>query len=364
MNRLLTFAAIVAVTGAAHLDAQTVQKISATNANNYGIVYTLPSTVLDITIETELTVKTPGEFYKYAKKYFNIDNPIAEPSRSIDVKSVTVNPRGVAQSPERYTIQLKANGGAPYMILSEDNVPLAINTEEVFERTAKSLPEPQPAAPTALQIAAAQHALGEEISQSQSVAKRAELAAAHIFELRQSRTDLLTGQADQMPPDGQAMQLILDNINAQEAALMAMFTGTVQTSTDVYSLTYTPAEEVSDVIIARISPVDGMVDPDDLSGEPIYLSLAVTDRGKEPVNEKGQTVEAPKNGFIYRIPGKARMTVMFDGNVLSDSQYDIAQYGILYALKPTVFTDRKTPAYVIFDPTTGAIREIGTTTLR
>ena len=47
--------------------AQTTQKITATKANEYGIIYSLPTTVIDITVETETTVKKPGEFYKYAK---------------------------------------------------------------------------------------------------------------------------------------------------------------------------------------------------------------------------------------------------------------------------------------------------------
>lgn len=47
--------------------AQTTQKLTATKASEYGLIYNLPSTVFDITIETECTEKQPGEYYKYAK---------------------------------------------------------------------------------------------------------------------------------------------------------------------------------------------------------------------------------------------------------------------------------------------------------
>lgn len=360
MKRLLTYVSLITLGTGLPVAAQTVQKFSATKANSYGITYTLPTTALDIAIEIEFTDKEPGEFYKYAKKYFNIDNPIAEPSRSVTVKSVTVNPRGVADPAERYLVQLKG-GATPFMMINEENLPLSVNTERRYTPAVKETPAAQAPRPTALQTDAARQALGEEIMQSQSTAKRAELAAAQIFALRQSRTDLITGQADQMPPDGQAMQLIMDNITAQEAALMAMFTGTEQTHTDVYSLTYTPDDEVSDLVIARVSPLKGAVDAADLSGDPIYLSLSVTERGKLPVNEKGETVEVPKDAFIYRIPGKAQVTVSYDGALLSEDQYDIAQFGVIYGLKPNSFTDKKAPAYAILDPTTGAIVEIGTT---
>lgn len=113
----------------------------------------------------------------------------------------------------------------------------------------------------------------------------------NAYELRQSRSDLITGQADQMPPDGKAMQIVIDEIAAQEAALTAMFVGTTQTETDVNTITYTPGDDVSRKVIARISAIGGIVDANDLSGDPITLSLRVTDRGRLPLNEKGQPKE-------------------------------------------------------------------------
>ena len=53
------------------LNAQVTQKLSATKASEYGIIYSLPTTVIDITIEVEKIVKKTGEFYQYAKKYLN-----------------------------------------------------------------------------------------------------------------------------------------------------------------------------------------------------------------------------------------------------------------------------------------------------
>ena len=96
-----------------------------------------------------------------------------------------------------------------------------------------SLPEPRQAAPTPLETAAARQVVSEEMMQSQSTAKRAELAASALFAIRQTRNDLITGQAEQTPPDGKSLQLMLDNLEAQEQALMAMFVGTTSTWTDV-----------------------------------------------------------------------------------------------------------------------------------
>ena len=47
--------------------AQSSQRLYAGKANEYGLVYTLPTTALDIYIEAELSEEHPGEFYNYAQ---------------------------------------------------------------------------------------------------------------------------------------------------------------------------------------------------------------------------------------------------------------------------------------------------------
>lgn len=362
MKHLITLASLAALLLPTTSVAQTVTKFTAGKASEYGISYTLPVTVLDVTVETETTVSTPGEFYKYARRYFNISDPISEPSTTVKVKSVTIGTHGESNPDERYLVTFKP-GITPYMMISTDGTPLAINTESTFTPATAELPVPVAAKPTPLETPAAKQALSEEIMQSQSTAKRAELAAAQIFALRQSRNDIITGQADQMPPDGKAMELILNNINAQEAALMAMFIGTTKTSTDVVTLSYTPAGDTDGEtrrVLARVSPTDGVVDADDLSGSPLYITLTVTDRPEMPLNAKGQVVEIPRDAFIYCMPGKVDVNVEWDGRSLARTQVEMAQYGIKYGLKPNTFTEKKEPAYAIFDPTTGAIVELGT----
>ena len=338
--------------------AQNTQKITATKANDYGLVYTLPKTVVDITVETETTVKTPGEFYKYAKKYLNVDDPIAKPSETTVVKSVVISTHGEADANKKYLMTFKG-GTAPFIVVNRESMPIAINTDKVFENEQVELPEAVPAKPTPLETEAARQVVTEDMLQSRSSAKRAELAAAQIYALRQSRTDLITGQADNMPPDGKAMQIVMDNIEAQEAALVAMFLGTTKTYTQVGSFSYTPTEDVKDIVVARISSTEGIVGADDLSGAPLMLSVEITERGKFPLNEKGETIPFPKNGVAYCIPGKADVSVSFDGTTVAEKSVDIAQFGVEYGLNPASVTNKKEPAYVIFNPATGALVEMG-----
>lgn len=342
----------------AYAGAQNTTRLSATKANNYALVYTLPTTRLSVTLEAEITVRKPGEFHKYAKKYLNISNPISHEEHSASLKSAITTTRGVPNPNERYAVQFK-NGTDPYMLLSPDNIPLAVNTTDTYSAPDITLPESRDAEPTPLQTPAARQVISEEMMQSQSTAKRAELAASALFAIRQTRADLISGQAEQMPPDGKSLQLMLDNLDAQEKALMAMFVGTTATHTQVRTYSVTPKGDIRNQIIARISPLEGLVDANDLSGTPVYLNLTVTQRGEMPVNEKGIRLEFPKNGFAYCIPGKADVSVSYDDATYFNSATDFAQFGVVYGLAPNSFTDKKNPIYVIFDPATGAITSQG-----
>lgn len=362
MKFMMKFALAFMIGAAAVLPVfgQSTKRLSATKANEYGIVYSLPNTMVDVTLEAEITVKKPGEFYKYAKKYLNIDNPITEESTSANLRSVTISTHGVTNPDERYLVTLKS-GAAPYMEFTADNVPLSVNIEGSLPQM-PDLPVAKDADPTPLETGAARQVMTEEMLQSHSSAKRAELAAAQIYALRQSRTDLITGQAEQMPPDGKALELIMKNIEDQEAALTAMFAGTVSVSTQVKTIGFYPTGDVTDNVIARVSAVRGIVDASDLSGTPVYVDVKVVSQGEMPTNEKGEVLPMPKNGMAYCIPGSARIEVEYNGREMADETVKLAQLGVIYGMASGSFTDKKSPMYVRFDPATGAVIETGAAT--
>ena len=115
-------------------------------------------------------------------------------------------------------------------------------------------------------------------------------------------------------------------------------------------------------VVARLSALDGLVDANDLSGAPIYISITPQTRGELPVNEKGITKTFPKGGVAYRIPGTARVTLSYDDETLAEDTFDVAQYGVVFGLDPSLFTNKKSPSYLHFNPLTGSVRELGTVT--
>lgn len=340
--------------------AQTTQKLTADKTNEYGLIYNLPSTQIDVTVEVKRTVKHPGAFHNYAKKYLNISDVVTRDEETVEVTGVLLNSEGVANPEERYLVQFKS-GSTPYITINSDNVPLNVNTEEVYATPFASLPEPPENVENPLETDAACQAVTQEMIQSLSTAKKAELAAARIYELREARNEIISGRSDQSFPDGQALQLALDNLSAQEAALTAMFVGTVTVTYDQQTFTFIPGREnIKDKVLTRVSPVEGFVAANNLTGVPVYVSMHIDELGKLPVNEKGVEKTFPKGGMAYVIPGRATFTVKFDGKTLLSEAFEVAQLGVVFGIDPSLFSDKKAPAYAVFNPVTGAIVNMGT----
>lgn len=355
-----SIALLLVILTSASARGQFFSKLTATKANDYGVVYTLPKTAVDIVIESEITEKQPGEFNNYARRYLNLDDAVRQPSYSARIKSVTIVPVAVADTSARFAMQFKGQG-ITYVLLDDNNAPLAINTENIARREAPTLPVAKKAEPTPLETDAAKQAVTREMSLSSSQGKRAELAAQRIFELREYRNDLISGQADNTPPDGKSLELSLNNLTAQEAALTAMFAGTTATRTDVDVVRFEPdTTEVRDLVIARLSPTDGVVDADDLTGAPITLSMSIDQWGQTPTDDKGAVLSMPKGAVAYRVPGQATITIEYDDRPVATQSVDVAQLGIVHGLDPKVFNNKKAPAFLIFNPLTGAVETLGT----
>lgn len=356
---LIASAALALIPAAAY--TQTTTKLTATKANDYGLVYTLPSAVINITLEAELTDSRPGELYNYSTKYLKT-SPIQSASQRWTLIGAELTQTAVPDDNQRYNVQFK-NGSPVTVVIDSNNAPVSINDEDYTPASAPvSSLKPREAQPSILDSPAARQAMTEEMIQSTSTAKRAELAADKIFEIRQNRNDIISGNADGMPKDGQAMQIALDNLAQQEEALTAMFTGVKVTSTEVAGYTFLPGEESQRVVIARLSPIKGLIPADDLAGDPIYLDYKVLTRGEIPLTDKGEERRFPKGGVAYRIPGTAEITISYGDKVLDKATMRIPQLGVVFGMDPSMFSDKKAPGYAHFDPLTGAIAETGIAT--
>ncbi|MFR9166161.1 MAG: DUF4831 family protein [Dysgonomonas sp.] len=290
----------------------------------------------------------------------NISKPIVEDEVVFSLDKVEVATTGVPDTESSYLVEFKSNSVAPFVTLTKDGLICAINEDVDFpkEQLFTELPVQEKESNVNPKTY-----LSEEILRAGSSAKQAELIAKQIYRLRESKTNILTGEADNMPPDGEAYKLVMSQIDEQEKALTSMFAGSQSSETIVKDFTITP--DVNDIdrrVIFRFSSKLGAVESNDLSGAPVYLTLKGREKKADvTMNEKEQKAwnEKFSKGIIYNVPAKADLKIEFDNKALVQKECDIVQYGTLEVLTPKQLEYKKdAPLKVLFYPYLGAVKQI------
>lgn len=336
--------------------AQQTKILTAEKHNEYGLVYSLPQTAVNVRVTAVCETRHAGPYYQYAKKYLGTDRVITDDVQIWSISDVAISAYGVASEGEQYLMQLKP-GALTSITVAPDGMLLAINTP-VSLPPASPLPadtnsDPGPGVKDYLKF------VDQDFTASQSTAKQAEMLASSLMDVRDAYLSLTRGTADNMPVDGRQLELMLNSLQEQEKALTRAFTGTTETRTVTRDFSFIPDSDGREVLF-RLSDFAGFVDKDDYSGDPVYINTEILSAGQIPVDANGVEKKLPKDAVIYGIPGEARFTISFSGDNLATRDLRIAQFGTTFGLAPSLFTDKKEPSCAIFDPTTGALVEIST----
>ena len=181
MKKLIIAAGLLMTTSAY---AQTEVLTGVTRGKDYGVVYSLPKTQIELEIKANKVNYTPGEFSKYADRYLRLTNVSADPEEYWELASVKVKSVGVPNSETTYFVKLKDKTVAPLMELTEDGIVKTINVPYSNSSAGKKAAP----APAVLQKKAnPREFLTEEILMASSTAKMAELVAKEIYNIRESK---------------------------------------------------------------------------------------------------------------------------------------------------------------------------------
>ena len=316
-----------------------------------GVSYFLPKTAFRVTVITEKTVTKPGDFYKYANRYLRLPNVPTEEKVEWRIKSIKLEPFGVPDKDKAYSIKIKSKTVAPLVSLTNDGILLSINTEaseEVLPELPDAIPAPKLDNP--------RNYMTQEMLAAGSTAKMAELCAEEIYDLRDSRNSLIKGEADNTPKDGAQLQLMLNQLDKQTAALESMFKGTQQTSTEVTSFNFLPEEETDKDILFRFSQKLGIVDEDDLAGAPIYVSVRRTET--LPQTETNEDIAKKKakmeKGVYYNVPARAKVVIFNNQQEFYSTELPMGQFGVVEIMSNALFDKQATTKVTFFQATGGA----------
>ena len=291
--------AVMALSSFCSLSAQTATSTYTPGATTEGIVYFLPKTAIRVAVQIEKTTYTPGDFAQYAERFLRLKDVSSEPSTVHRIISLSQTAVGERDTTKAFVIKFNNKTSAVNVSRTDDGLLLAVNAQPLEQNVPtpfKAHAKRQPLDPRQF--------MSEEILAAGSKAKMAQLTAQEIYDIRDSRSQLIKGQADFMPKDAEQMKMMLSQLEQQDQALTSLFTGTVVRDTVEEIFMVHPSAELAKVPLFRFSRHFGVVDID---------------------------------GLYYNVPGKMRTTVFRGNEPLNTEDLPSAQFGNVELLSGELF---------------------------
>ena len=321
--------------------------------NETAVVYYMPKTALTITLNYDMVKYTPGVFYQYAERYLGAQNVVVEERINYQLTDLTVEQYTTADTERAYKVTPQKGVQTQKLTLSEDGRLLGYNIG------ADSIPNSKNKIHNSklkIKNSSTLMPLLEEQFMAGSTAKMAEGAAKMIYRIRETRLNILAGDVEHAPADGDAMRLVLDQLAEQEQRLVELFVGKSEVEHLTHTFIYTPTQSIEREVICRLSQHSGVVGKDDLSGEPIYLTLKATKQALQEVVEQNSKAPLPSQ-IYYNLPGRAQVSIEYQNQELYNAQYLVAQLGVAVPLAQEIFGNKQEPV-IHFNQQTGNILSI------
>ncbi|HPV88506.1 MAG TPA: DUF4831 family protein [Bacteroidales bacterium] len=304
------------------------------------VVYSLPRTCVRIVAEAQYTSFNPGPYARFARKFLGIDVGQTK-TTTYEMSRIEMTPMLEADPHQLYVVNLTQGNAEPWFLqLTSQGLVLLSDTYTAMESKWR-FPSPDGSGDvtdagiienlkeerTTLYRSQVQ---GSEVSaipvqQTQLVEKtleqRAAEAARRIFELRNMRYAIITGDTDALY-SGEAMGAAVDEMRRMEKEYMRLFLGETITGKTHLSTDVLPDSEKTRYIAFRFSDTEGLLPASNVGGRPIVLEMETetqetipqirTDEGRvrsgtrlyyrQPVIHMVRLVDGQKELLQARIP--------------------------------------------------------------
>ena len=275
-------------------------------------------------IKTKITMKTSSLMLTGIALMVSVAMMAQETKLTVTYEEVETVSGELYQYSARYlgTTDVITTNGTTYRLLSITPMPpMPPRGDKNCPQDGKAAPRPKPQNNKEQVRIAPQLPLSEETLLAASTAKKAESVAKQIYRIRETRMNILSGDVEHAPADGQAMRLVLDELRKQEQALTAMFVGKTITRRHTTTITLKDLDKtVQDSVMMRFSRYAGVVDSSDLSGEPVFIT--VNNRTREVL-----APEQPKNKKEPRVyetvPYQRDILIRYDNTTLYETTVNL-----------------------------------------
>ncbi len=300
------------------------------------VSYALPQTTITLEVEAVKESFYAGPYAKFAKKYLGV-SAREEDQTACHLSSVRMIPRIEADQNNRYYVN--PGKGMNFLSLTSQGL-IAVSDGSFGEgsqwrfasQSGSDFSDKGISSNLTSEAAVLYRGVKEEASYNRiavqqdmivqkSLEQRAREAADMIFELRNKRVQIVTGDTD-ATYSGEAMGAALEEIASLEKEYMSLFIGYSDFQTQTFKCDVVPekGKKTQTYVAFRVSDTEGVVASENVSGKPYLLEL-----GPQNVSDsEGKAVVAKGDVVIYRIP--AICTVKLSDGVNPILQDRIAVY--------------------------------------
>lgn len=193
----------------------------------------------------------------------------------------------------------------------------------------------------------------EEVLKATSPQAQAFEAAKQVFHIRETRMYLLSGEVEHAPADGEAMKMVLDELDKQERELTELFVGKKSKKCEQKTVRVEPSDEKQ---LLFFSEENGFTDSENIDADTIEVRMLCQPQVAKPIAGK-QKKGAELSQIVYNIPGYCEVNIFYKGRSMAGRTILVAQLGADVALPKSLFTGKELPK-IIFDEKTGNIISI------
>ncbi|HOK27375.1 MAG TPA: DUF4831 family protein, partial [Bacteroidales bacterium] len=321
------------------------------------LVYALPMTVFNVTVEFEQTIEKPGPYAKFASDLLGLKDVITAERESWQIRSISVEPVEELDPSEYYIIESNTLLQFNALSLKKAGLILDLNPKyyegdkkilDSSEKVNRMLTYPNLGAneyyvsrsDTAFRLVKLDTAFIRipylvERKKPLSLEQLAERAAKTLLELREGKHLILTGEANVFPQSNAA----IDEINKMEKELMALFAGKTATVRKIIKYAYIPQKENAGkpYELFRFSTTSGPLPQGSNTGAAITVEAEPAGKVKDITyitrpETKESKVSNVYDRIYYRIPEVVTLRLKYQNETLYESRQLVYQLGDLVQL--------------------------------
>ncbi len=323
-------------------NATTISHGVKQQAGQSALVYGLPQTRLYFEAELIKTVIKKGPYAEFAGRMLGLQNVPMKDSESWRIKSIRINDQREVDNKQLYTLSFTdyPNNIDKLLHFTKEGLLMDLTVGNVLieRRNAEKNGEDFQFMNAAIKTTTVEKVdtlyktvltdtafVRIPVLQRKVLGKTSEEqareAAAQIFNIRQSRLDVLTGNVDH-PADGAAFKLILQALDAQEEQLLTLFCGAKIESRQVNTFSILPEKPGTTAALFYFSDRAGVVNKNTAGAKEVWYEV-----GKLTVPASETPDQQEFNVIHYRIPQVTEISAGIDKTVLISEQKTIYQFG-------------------------------------